>query len=203
LSRGYRPPVRLERSSFFNELLLTIYDFHFSIWSQGVDRPLYHSAYTSDALITCGAASPSRPGVVLIGRSDGKLELWDFLEQSHKWSAITDLQVQTFLTALEFQIRDREKMKVEQFVAVGDGQGVARIFSVPKNFRVPGSGEENNMKAFWARQKSRLDFMKGRNEVRRKQKQDEELERLQREEELARGVPEVKVDVFLSNVILM
>ena len=192
--RGFRPPVKLERSPFFPELLLTVYDYYFSIWSQGIDKPLFHSSYTTDSLITCGALSPSRPGVLLIGRSDGKLELWDFLEQSNKASTVIDLQVQTFLSALEFQIRDKEKMKASQYVAVGDGQGVARIFSVPKNFRVPGPGEENNMRALWKRQQSRLDYMKVRNEARKKQKAEDELLRAQQEEDQKRDQTEVKTE---------
>ncbi len=193
-NRGFRPPVRLERSTFFPELLLTIYDYYFAIWSQGIDKPLYHASYTSDALITCGAMSPSRPGVLLLGRSDGKIELWDFVEQSNKSSCVIDLQVQTFLSALEFQIRDKEKMKANQLVAVGDGQGVARIFSVPKNFRVPAPGEENNIRALWKRQQSRLDYMKVRNEARKKQRAEEEAQAAQDEEDRRRE-PEQKVDV--------
>jgi hypothetical protein len=135
--RGYRPPIRLERSQFNPELLLTIHDYHFCIWSQNIDKPLYHSTYTTEALITCGALSPSRPGVLIIGRSDGKLEIWDFTEDSNKLSAPMDLQIQTYLSALEFQTLEKNKYKTEQLVAVGDGQGVVRIFNVPKNFRVP------------------------------------------------------------------
>jgi len=48
-----------------------------------------------------------------------------------------DLQIQTYLSALEFQTLEKNKYKTEQLVAVGDGQGVVRIFNVPKNFRVP------------------------------------------------------------------
>jgi len=128
----------------------------------------------------------------LIGRSDGKLEIWDFLEQSNKPSCIFDLQVQTFLSAIEFQIRDKDAMKGAQYVAVGDGQGVARICSVPRNFRVAGPGEENNIRALWQRQQSRLDYMKLRNESRRKQKADEEMKRAEEEEDKRKGISPVK-----------
>ena len=131
----------------------------------------------------------------MIGRSDGKLELWDFLEQSNKSSCVLDLQIQTFLSALEYQVRDKEKMKANQLVAVGDGQGVARIFSVPKNFRVAGQGEENNMKMLWKRQQSRLEYMKARHESRRKQKAEEEMQKSIQEDEQRREQTDLKAEV--------
>lgn len=38
------------------------------------------------ATITCVAFSPTRPGVIFLGKSDGMLEVWDFLDQSHRAS---------------------------------------------------------------------------------------------------------------------
>lgn len=192
--KGFRPPVRLERSLFFPKYLLAVYDYYFAIWSQESEKPLFHSSYVNEALITCGALSPTRPGVLLIGRSDGKLELWDFLEQSNKASCIIDLQVQTFLSALEYQILDKEKMRSVQYVAVGDGQGVARIFSVPKNFRVAGSGEENNMAALWRRQESRLKYMRERQLTRNQQRLFEESRAEEEEEYQRREQMEEKSD---------
>jgi hypothetical protein len=40
----------------------------------------------SSATITCVAFSPTRPGVIFLGKSDGMLEVWDFLDQSHRAS---------------------------------------------------------------------------------------------------------------------
>ena len=39
-----------------------------------------------NAYITCGKWSLSRPGVIFIGKSDGVLDIWDFFDQSHKWT---------------------------------------------------------------------------------------------------------------------
>ena len=46
--------------------------------------PIFESSILSKCQITCGLFSPSRPGVVFIGRSDGELDVWDFIDQSHK-----------------------------------------------------------------------------------------------------------------------
>lgn len=151
-------------------------------------------------MITCGALSPSRPGVLIIGRSDGKLEIWDFTEDSNKMSAPMDLQIQTHLTALEFQVLDIEKYKSEQIVAVGDGTGVVRLFNVPRNFRVSQPQEKENMRNFWKRQQNRLEFMKTRAEIRKKQKLEEELKKQQEEEE-KKDQTDLKADVMYLSVI--
>lgn len=207
--RTYRPSIKLERSPFYPELLLNITDYHFTIYQQNSDKPLFRSSYTSESLITCGSFSPSRPGVLLIGRSDGKIDIWDFIDQSNKPSLSVDLQIQTFLSALEYQVRDKEKMKSDQLVAVGDGQGVVRIFTVAKNLRVDvlsgqqvGQTEETVMRDFWKRQKNRQEFSKMRNDIRKKQKQDEEIERMNREEEDQRKEQiETKNEVILILIV--
>jgi hypothetical protein len=70
----------LDVSPFFDDIILTIHDFNFSIWKENIDIPLFSSLIVKGAMITCGAFSPFRPGVVIIGRTDGKLDIWDFID---------------------------------------------------------------------------------------------------------------------------
>ncbi len=84
--RSFRPTVGLDRSPFFESIILTLHDYHFNIWKTTVDVPIFSSMIIKNAMITCGAFSPHRPGVVLLGKSDGFLDVWDFIDQSHKWS---------------------------------------------------------------------------------------------------------------------
>ena len=72
--RNYRPIVALERSHFFEDLILTVHDFHFCIWKTSLDRfnqPIFKSANTFGSHNTCGAFSPTRPGVIFITKTDG------------------------------------------------------------------------------------------------------------------------------------
>lgn len=39
-----------------------------------------------NAHISCGGFSPFRPGVIVIGKTDGSLDVWDFMDQSHKYT---------------------------------------------------------------------------------------------------------------------
>lgn len=82
--RNYRPSVGLDVSPFFEDIILTLHDFNFCIWKHGVDTPIFESNILKGCQITCGCFSPSRPGVIVIGRTDGNLDVWDFLDQSHK-----------------------------------------------------------------------------------------------------------------------
>ena len=39
-----------------------------------------------NAHITCGGFSPFRAGVIVVEKTDGNLDVWDLLDQSHKWT---------------------------------------------------------------------------------------------------------------------
>jgi hypothetical protein len=82
---SYRAVADLRRWPFQDDILLTVHDFNFCIWKEGCDVPIFTSAYAANYL-TCGTFSPTRPAVVLVGRRDGYLDIWDFQDQSHKES---------------------------------------------------------------------------------------------------------------------
>ena len=78
--KNYRPCVGVDRSRFFEDITLVLYDFHFCIYRSGVDVPLISSMIIQGAHITCGGFSPHRPGIIIIGRSDGNLDIWDLVD---------------------------------------------------------------------------------------------------------------------------
>lgn len=84
--RNSRPVLALERSPFYDDLLLTVHDFHFAIWKVSMldrDEPIFRSANTRGSQNTCGAFSPTRPGVIFITKNNG-IDIWDFYDQSNK-----------------------------------------------------------------------------------------------------------------------
>ena len=84
--RNSRPVLALERSPFYDDLLLTIHDFHFAIWKISLlerEEPIFRSANTRGSQNTCGAFSPTRPGVIFITKNNG-IDIWDFYDQSNK-----------------------------------------------------------------------------------------------------------------------
>lgn len=70
-AKNYRQPVSLDRSVFFEDIILSLHDFSFCIWKEGVSIPIFQSYNYKNCMITCGGFSPFRPGVIIIGRNDG------------------------------------------------------------------------------------------------------------------------------------
>lgn len=84
--RNVRPPVGLDVSPFYDDIILTLHDFNFSVWKHNVPLPLFESMIVKNAHITCGGFSPFRAAVIIVGKTDGNLDVWDLLDQSHKWT---------------------------------------------------------------------------------------------------------------------
>ncbi|RHY32300.1 hypothetical protein DYB32_002680 [Aphanomyces invadans] len=105
----FRTTVGLSRSPFFPYILLTVSESNFHIWNVGPhstgtassNTPIFISPF-SLAPLTCGCFSPTRPGVIYIGKSDGVLEVWDLLDQSHRASFSSSIAACS-LTTLEFR----------------------------------------------------------------------------------------------------
>jgi len=166
--RNQRPCLALERSPFYDDLIMTIHDFHFAIWKISLDTqdlPIYRSANTFGSHNTCGAFSPSRPGVIFITKTDG-IDVWDFLDQSNKPSLTINFATSP-ITYFRFQIiKDRKQRKAKQFMAYGDQtEGTLYLYEVPGNLANPQDDEVNAIKEFWNIEISKCDFVKTRRVV--------------------------------------
>jgi dynein intermediate chain 3, axonemal len=125
--KNYRATVGLDRSHFFNDIILTLYDFCFCIWKEGVSVPIFQSANYKNCMITCGGFSPFRPGVIIIGRNDGWIDIWDFMDQSHK-ETMSHSIVACGINSLKFN------QSIPNIIAVGDCDGTLHIIDLPFNF---------------------------------------------------------------------
>ena len=66
----YGPCTALERSPFVPDVYLSVGDWSFNLWKDGVSTPLFVAPFAGvgpNARLTCGAWSPTRPGVLFIG----------------------------------------------------------------------------------------------------------------------------------------
>lgn len=64
------------------DILMTVHDFYFCIWKISMEEfevPIFRSANTFGSHNTCGAFSPTRPGVIFITKTDG-IDVWDFID---------------------------------------------------------------------------------------------------------------------------
>ncbi len=77
------PTLQLARSPFFSDVLLSVGQHSFNIWKDGIKSPLFTSPMAS-ATFTSASWSPTRPAVLVVAKSNGTLDFWDFSDQSHK-----------------------------------------------------------------------------------------------------------------------
>ncbi|KAG1712314.1 hypothetical protein DVH05_000061 [Phytophthora capsici] len=111
-----RPILGLCASPFFPNIFLTASESHFHLWNvsqqyeggavenapaAASNGPIFVSPLTP-SVVTCVAFSPSRPGVIFLGKADGMLEVWDFLDQSHR-SSLSIGVTACALTSIEFR----------------------------------------------------------------------------------------------------
>jgi WD40 repeat protein len=162
--RNYRPIVALERSPFYEDLIMTVHDFHFAIWKTSIDTqetPIYRSANTFNSHNTCGAFSPTRPGVIFITKTDG-IDVWDFLDQSNKPS-LTYVATSP-ITYFRFQIMKDKKKKSKQYMAYGDQtEGTLYLTAVAHNLAHSASeGEREAINEFWNTEIRKCDYVKAR-----------------------------------------
>ena len=145
-------PVRsIERSPFFPDIIMSVGDWTFKIFKQGVKKPLFSSP-SADTYLSGGCFSPTRPGVVFTAKQDGTLEIWDFLDRSHEAS----LQVRVNsggIGAIKFWPHVDKR---QQLLAVGDAAGVLHIMDLPRNLRRPMHREEEMMQKFLDRELDRV-----------------------------------------------
>lgn len=180
--RGYRPSVSLDRSPFFEDIILTVHDFHFCIWKIDIDVPIFSSCLLKTAQFSCGAFSLYRPGIIIIGRNDGWIDIWDFLDQSHKWT----LQYNVVTFGISF-LRFHEAMHA--FLGVGDENGTLHILELPYTLWKKIGNEEQTMREFWDREVARVEYFKKRFEVRdqiavvEKENKEKEIARREKEKE--------------------
>lgn len=164
--RSYRPVVALERSPFFEDLILTVHDFHFCIWKTSLgddfNHPIFRSANTFGSHNTCGAFSPTRPGVIFITKTDG-IDVWDFIDQSNKPSLTLNFATSA-ITYFKFQYFRHEDRK--QYMAYGDeADGTLFLYEVPPNLKNPQDKEFDAIEEFWQREISKCRDVVERREV--------------------------------------
>lgn len=168
---NFRPATALDVSPFFSDIILTVHDFHFSIWKNGCETPVYTS-YFHSTYLTCGSFSPTRPAVIFIGRSDGRIDIWDFLDQSHKESLFFNLTSQK-LTLIRFL----EVKRTPQLVAVGDYLGNVHVLEVARQTPKDLEREKKTIYGFWSSEEERVKYFEERFEIRAEEFQQAEMER--------------------------
>lgn len=153
----HSPIVSLERSPFFDDIILSVGDWQFQIWAEGQQTPVFVSGYNTD-YYTAGCWSPTRPGVIYLVDQSGQLEIWDLLDRSHEPSIKVTL-TSTAIMSMSFNIPGGSTNHAStnyQFLALGDSAGVLHIMELPRNLRRPVVNERKLMRNLMNREMTRV-----------------------------------------------
>ena len=118
---------------------------------------------------TCGKFSPSRPGVIYLCKSNGEIDTWDLLDESHKPSVkdtlikdkITSINIFKYNLPIDENAENQTQTSVE-YMLVGDISGQMTQIEVPKLFSEIVPEEEKIMKNFFDNEIQRQEYMEVR-----------------------------------------
>ena len=176
-NRYFRPVLYFERSPFFKDIFLTVHDFHFSLWAKGRPKAIFMSPNLDNCSYTCGKFSPSRPGVIYLCKSNGEIDTWDLLDESHKPS-VRDTLIKEKITSINifrYNLPIDENAEIQtqtsiEYMVVGDISGQMTLLEVPKLFSEVVSDEKNIMKNFFDNEIQRQEYM----EIRMKKMEEDQ-----------------------------
>jgi hypothetical protein len=160
-----RPCVGLEPNPSFPGLILSVGDWHFTLWALRDSKGPIFSSPQSQTYLTCGRWSPTRPGVLYVGRGDGCVDIWDLSDSSYRPTATVTVS-STRVTAMEFLVSDpaeesqgkRGKGSSPELLAVGDAMGNLHVFEMPHNLTKAAPQERAVMEAFIVRESKRVAY---------------------------------------------
>ncbi|KAI9189737.1 hypothetical protein H9P43_001170 [Blastocladiella emersonii ATCC 22665] len=165
----YGPVSDVIRSPHFSDILLSVGGWSCNIWQDRSSTPLLSSSL-STVHLTCGAWSPTRPGVFFVGRSDGFVEIWDILDRTHQASQIQAISSSS-ISAINVQTYYNKSHPSQQFIAIGDDDGTVHVLEVPRNIFRPGKNERAFIRALLDREIKRVAFAAERRTFRVQEKQ--------------------------------
>ncbi|XP_062049407.1 dynein axonemal intermediate chain 3 [Lepus europaeus] len=161
----------VQRSPFYNDIILTIGGWNVAIWKEGVmTGPLLQSC-CAPKRYTSGHWSLTRPGVFYIGREDGYIDIWDLLEKTHEPALSQNICITmiTYIKPWTFSAK-------QQFIAIADYYGTLHILEIPWTLSHPSTNEVSSVNYYFEREVKHLEYVEQRRSIREQEKKEMELE---------------------------
>merc|ERR1719326_2093283 len=117
----FRPCNSLQRSPFYKDVMLSVGDWNFNLWKEGMREPIFSSPMSS-TYQTVGRWSTTRPAVLFIAKADGVIDVWDFTDMSHKPAQTITVGLER-ITSMEFWASSSLISKSKVMLGVGDATG--------------------------------------------------------------------------------
>ncbi|KAM6168306.1 dynein axonemal intermediate chain 3 [Erethizon dorsatum] len=161
----------IQRSPFYNDIILTVGGWNVAIWKEGVTTgPLLQSCCAAKRY-TSGHWSLTRPGVFYIGREDGYVDIWDLLEKTHEPAQSQNICITT-ITYIKPWIFSAK----QQFIAIADYYGTLHILEIPWTLSHPSANEVSSVNHYFEREVKHLEYVEQRKSIREQEKKEMELE---------------------------
>jgi dynein intermediate chain 2 len=127
------PVYSIKRNPFHPKYFITVGDWTAKLWTEELKSPLVQTAPTP-AQLSCGAWSPSRPGLFITARIDGVLDFYDYHYQMNQIAYSHKLG--------DIPIRACSPSGTGRLVAAGDSSGVVSLVRLCEELSVPSSNAE-------------------------------------------------------------
>ncbi|XP_061635110.1 dynein axonemal intermediate chain 3 isoform X4 [Phyllopteryx taeniolatus] len=155
----------IERSPFFKDIVLTgtslFGSSNIAIWKEGVlDGPIILLP-SLEGLCTSACWSLTRPAVFFVGKGDGKIEVWNILENTGEAVHVQEHMTNGKITC----IKPWTVSSKQHFLAVADDLGIVRVFQIPPVFYTASRNEKLNVGKCIDQQQERLIDLLKRQEV--------------------------------------
>ena len=151
--------VSIDRSAVLPSLYVSCGEATFALCQVGDDLPVFVSPACPPACSYMTArCSPTRPAVLCLARSDGVIEIWDCLDQTHTPAFLFPTGSADALLSLSFQQSQSgsgEGGSSRQYLAAGDSGGKCHIVEIPRSLRRRLAGEEQAMLRWLDRERQR------------------------------------------------
>eukprot|EP00340_Litonotus_pictus_P001863 CAMPEP_0170522126 /NCGR_PEP_ID=MMETSP0209-20121228/7573_1 /TAXON_ID=665100 ORGANISM="Litonotus pictus, Strain P1" /NCGR_SAMPLE_ID=MMETSP0209 /ASSEMBLY_ACC=CAM_ASM_000301 /LENGTH=754 /DNA_ID=CAMNT_0010809469 /DNA_START=66 /DNA_END=2333 /DNA_ORIENTATION=+ len=198
----FRPVLSMEFSPFYEDIFVTLHDFYFCIWNtQYTNKPILISPNLKSTFYVSGRFSRSRPGVLFLARNNGQIDIWDFLDESHKPSvkesflkeSIVFIDIIVYTPVIEDENFNKRKL-VEEYLCIGDQAGQLTLMIIPKLFIDTVPEEKEMIRKFFDNELARQRYMDTRFKALEEEysKPPDEIEMLVNPPEKEKGKEEVK-----------
>jgi len=135
----------IERNPFHPKYFMTVGDWTARVWTEDLKSPImttkYHQSY-----LTAGCWSPTRPGVFLVTRKDGIMDVWDYFSKQNE-------------VAFSYKVSESPLSSVAlsrgglpQMVAVGDESGTVSLLELSDSLSVQQNNERQAMAGMFQRE---------------------------------------------------
>jgi WD40 repeat protein len=118
-----------------------------------MDTPLFESP-SANEFVHSAIWSPTRPGLIITGKSDGTLDIWDLLDQCHKPS-YTFSSGNEPIVSMQFWTGSEDAV---QYLAVGDQSGKLHVVDMPRALRKINVDDKRQMGEFYEREHRRVGY---------------------------------------------